>query len=81
MIFEERELTLWRQRSLRLVKNVEPLLESIGKKREEGFTVGLLVQRFTAVCPQIGYLLDVRSKIGEAFRPHKETLRRLPGPG
>ena len=40
---EERELSLRRQRRLRLIEDVDSLLEAIGEQRNEGFSVGLLV--------------------------------------
>jgi len=40
---EERELSLRRKRSFRLVQNVEPLLKAIGEQRDERLAVGLLV--------------------------------------
>ena len=40
---EERELSLRRKRRLRLIQDVDSLLEAIGKQRNEGFAVGLLV--------------------------------------
>src|SRR5258706_1066460 len=40
---EERKLTLWRERRLGLVEDVDTLFEPIGEKRQEGLTVGLLL--------------------------------------
>ena len=60
-----------------LVKDIDPLLESVCEEGEKGFTVGLLVQRFATVCTQIGYLLDVRCKIVEAFGAHEEAFGHL----
>ena len=40
---QERELSLRRKRRLGLIQYVDALLEAIGKQRNEGFSVGLLV--------------------------------------
>jgi hypothetical protein len=40
---QERKLSLWRKGRLRLIENVDPLLETIREKRDEGFSVRLLV--------------------------------------
>src|SRR6266446_1063865 len=41
---EERQLPLRRERGLWLIEDVDSLLEPIRKQRQEGLTVGLLVQ-------------------------------------
>src|SRR5687767_1175846 len=48
---EERELTLWRERCLGFIQNVDSLLEPIGKERNERLSVRLRVQRPAAICP------------------------------
>ena len=40
---EERELSLRRKGRLRLIQDVDSLLEAVGEQRNEGFAVGLLV--------------------------------------
>ena len=71
---EERELSLRRQRRLRLIQDVDSLLEAIGEQRNEGFSVGLLVQRFPAVGAHVRYLLDVCREVVETLRAHEEPF-------
>ena len=69
-----------RERRLRLVQDVESLLETVGEQGEEGLAVRLLQQRLAAVGPQVRHLLNVGGEVVEALRAHEESLRHLGRP-
>ena len=51
--FEKGELPLRRERSFRLIEDVDTLLETVHEEGQEGLAVGLLVERFAAVRAQV----------------------------
>ena len=87
---QERKLPLWRERGLRLIEDVDPLLEPVGEERQEGLTVGLLssnrVSRFDRVRPFDIGAIPGRCRL-YAFRPsqvptgHESQPRLLTWPG
>src|SRR2546422_1069801 len=75
--FKKRELSLGRERRLRLVEDVDALLETVHEQRQEGLTVRLLVERLAAVRAQIRNLLDVGREVIETLSAQEEAFCHL----
>ena len=75
--FEKRELPLWRKRRLRFVEDVDALLKPVDEEGQEGFTVGLLVERLAAVRTEVRDLFDVRGEVVKALSAHEEAFGDL----
>ena len=77
---EKGELPLGRERRLRLVEDVDTLLETVHEERQERLAVGLLVERLAAVGAQVRNLLDVSGEVIKTLGAQEETFHYLGHP-
>src|SRR5437763_13003608 len=78
---QKRELALGRERGLRFVQEIDPLLETMGEEGEEGLPVRLCVERLAAVGEESRDLLDVGREVVEALGAEEKPFGHLGQPG
>lgn len=78
---QEGQLSLGRKRCFRFVDEVESLLETIVEQRQEGFAMGLGMERLAAVRPEVGDAVQIGGEVKKTFGPHEEAVACLRKPG